>query len=153
VLVVQIGAALGRQFSHELISAVAELPQQQLDDVLTQLLNAELIFRRGMPPNAEYTFKHALVQDAAYSTLLRSLRQQLHARIASILESQFPDVVETQPELLGQHFGEGGFEEKAITYRKGRSSAMPMQRRSSIFAGHWSCCKDNPKQSSAANLS
>jgi predicted ATPase len=114
--VVQIAAALGRQFSHELISAVAELPQQQLDDALAQLLSAELIFRRGMPPNAEYTFKHALVQDAAYSTLLRSRRQQLHARIASILESQFPDVVETQPELIGRHFGEGGFEEEAITY-------------------------------------
>ena len=111
-----IAAALGRQFSHELISAVAELPQQQLDDALAQLLSAELIFRRGMPPNAEYTFKHALVQDAAYSTLLRSHRQQLHSRIASILESQFPDVVETQPELIGRHFGEGGFEEKAITY-------------------------------------
>ena len=79
-------------------------------------MNAELIFRRGTPPDAEYTFKHALVQDAAYSTLLRSRRQQLHARIASILESQFPDVVETQPELLGRHFGEGGFEEKAIAY-------------------------------------
>ncbi|MGZ5261585.1 MAG: adenylate/guanylate cyclase domain-containing protein, partial [Burkholderiales bacterium] len=114
--VVQIAAALGRQFSHELISAVTELPQQQLDDALAQLLSAELIFRRGVPPNAEYTFKHALVQDAAYSTLLRSRRPQLHARIASILESQFPDVVETQPELIGRHFGEGGFEEKAISY-------------------------------------
>jgi hypothetical protein len=113
---VQIGAALGRQFSHELISAVAEMPQQQLDDALAQLLSAELIFRRGLPPDAEYTFKHALVQDAAYGTLLRSRRQRLHARIGSILESQFPDVVETQPELLGQHFGEGGFEEKAIRY-------------------------------------
>ena len=114
--VVQVGAALGRQFSHELISAVAEMPQQQLDDALAQLRSAELIFRRGMPPDAEYTFKHALVQDAAYGTLLRSRRQQLHARIASALESQFPDVVETQPELLGRHFGEGGFEEKAIAY-------------------------------------
>jgi class 3 adenylate cyclase/predicted ATPase len=114
--VVQIGAALGRQFSHELISAVADMPQQQLDDALAQLLSAELIFRRGMPPNAEYTFKHALVQDTAYGTLLRSRRQQLHARIASILENQFPEIVETHPELLGQHFGEGGFEEKAIAY-------------------------------------
>ena len=83
---------------------------------MEQLVNAELIFRRGTPPDAEYTFKHALVQDAAYGTLLRNSRQQLHARIASTLESQFPDVVETQPELLGRHFGEGGFEEKAIAY-------------------------------------
>jgi predicted ATPase len=77
--VAQIAAALGRQFSHELISAVAPLPQQQLDDALAQLVRAELIFRRGSPPDAEYTFKHILVQDAAYSTLLRSRRQQ-HTR-------------------------------------------------------------------------
>jgi predicted ATPase len=73
------------------ISAVAQTPQQRVDDALEQLVNAELIFRRGTPPDAEYTFKHALVQDAAYGTLLRSRRQQLHARIASTLESQFPD--------------------------------------------------------------
>jgi class 3 adenylate cyclase len=79
--VAQIGAALGRQFSHELIAAVAPMPQPQLDDGLAQLVGAELIYRRGTPPDAEYTFKHALVQDAAYSTLLRSRRQQLHARI------------------------------------------------------------------------
>ena len=73
----QIGAALGRSFSYELISAVAGMPQQKLDEALDQLASAELIFRRGMPPDAEYTFKHALVQDAAYSTLLRSRRQQI----------------------------------------------------------------------------
>ena len=77
--VVQIGAALGRSFSHELISAVAGMPQQQLNDALAQLVSAEMIFRRGTPPDAEYTFKHALVQDAAYGTLLRSRRQDLHA--------------------------------------------------------------------------
>jgi class 3 adenylate cyclase len=79
----QIGAALGRQFSHELISAVAQMPQHQVDDALAQLVHAELIFRRGTPPDAEYTFKHALVQDAAYSTLLRSRRHQIHSRITS----------------------------------------------------------------------
>src|SRR6202007_2877112 len=87
--VAQIGAALGRSFSHELISAVAQMPQQKLDDALAQLVSAELIFRRGTPPDAEYTFKHALVQDAAYSTLLRSRRHQLHARIAATLEGEF----------------------------------------------------------------
>jgi class 3 adenylate cyclase len=76
--VAQIAAALGRHFSHELISAVAAMPRQQMDDALAQLVNAELIFRRGTPPDAEYTFKHALVQDAAYGTLLRSRRQQIH---------------------------------------------------------------------------
>jgi len=80
---------LGRQFSHELINAVAAMPQRQLDDALAQLVRAELIFRRGTPPNAEYTFKHALVQDAAYSTLLRSRRQQLHARIADTSRASF----------------------------------------------------------------
>ena len=97
--VAQIGAALGRSFSYELISAVAGMPQQKLDEALEQLASAELIFRRGMPPDAEYTFKHALVQDAAYSTLLRSRRQQLHARIATTLESQFPEIVAAQPAL------------------------------------------------------
>jgi predicted ATPase len=85
--VAQIGAALGRSFSHELISAVATIPKPQLDDALAQLIDAELIFRRGTPPDAEYTFKHALVQEAAYSTLLRSRRQQLHGRIAATLET------------------------------------------------------------------
>src|SRR5205085_163136 len=112
----QIGAALGRQFSHELICAVASLPEQQLEDGLARLVSAELIFRQGTPPNAEYTFKHALVQDAAYSTLLRSRRQQLHARITTILERQFPEIVETQPELLAWHSTEAGLVVKAVGY-------------------------------------
>jgi class 3 adenylate cyclase/tetratricopeptide (TPR) repeat protein len=112
----QIGAALGRQFSHELISAVAEMPPQQLDDAMSQLLRAELVFRRGTPPDAEYTFKHALVQDAAYSTLLRSRRQQLHARIATTLEQKFPEIVAAQPALLAHHCAEAGLAEKAVGY-------------------------------------
>ena len=114
--VAQIGAALGRSFSHELISAVAHMPQHSLDDALEQLVSAELIFRRGMPPDAEYTFKHALVQDAAYSTLLRSRRQQIHGRIAATLENQFPDLAAAQPELLAQHCAEAGLNEKAVGY-------------------------------------
>ena len=115
--VAQIGAALGRQFSHELISAVAPMPQQQVDDALSQLVSAELIFRRGTPPDAEYTFKHALVQDAAYSTLLRSRRQQIHARIVQVLEEQFPATSETGSALLAHHCTHAGFVEKAISYR------------------------------------
>ena len=79
-------------------------------------MSAELIFRRGTPPDAEYTFKHALVQDAAYSTLLRSRRQQIHARIAATLEGQFPEIVEAQPELLARHCAEAGLIEKAVGY-------------------------------------
>ena len=113
----QIGAALGRSFSHELISAVAAMPQQQVDGALAQLVGAELVFQRGTPPDAEYTFKHALVQDAAYSTLLRGRRQQIHARIATTLESQFPEIVATQPQLMAHHCAEAGFNEKAVGYR------------------------------------
>jgi tetratricopeptide (TPR) repeat protein len=92
------------------------MPRQQLDDALAQLVNAELIFRRGTPPNAEYTFKHALVQDTAYGTLLRSRRQQIHARIAATLEDQFPDIAVAQPALLARHCAEAGLAEKAVGY-------------------------------------
>jgi tetratricopeptide (TPR) repeat protein len=112
----QIGAALGRQFSHELIAAVAPMSPAQLDDALAQLVGAELIYRRGVPPDAEYTFKHALVQDAAYGTLLRSRRQQLHARIAATLEERFPDIIAAQPALLAYHCEEAGLTEKAVDY-------------------------------------
>jgi tetratricopeptide (TPR) repeat protein len=114
--VAQIAAALGRQFSHELISAVATIPKQQLDDALAQLVNAELIFRRGMPPDAEYMFKHALVQGAAYGTLLRGRRQQIHARIVKVLESQFLEIVVAQPQLMAQHCTEAGLITEAIGY-------------------------------------
>ena len=114
--VAQIGAALGRSFSHELINAVAQMPQQKLDESLEQLVAAELIFRRGTPPDAEYTFKHALVQDAAYSTLLRSRRQQIHARIAATLESKFPELISAQPALMAQHCAEADLVEKSIAH-------------------------------------
>ena len=115
--VVQICAALGRSFSHALISAVAEMPEQQLNDALAQLVNAELMFRRGSSPNAEYTFKHALVQDAAYSTLLRSRRQQLHSHIARTLENRFPEIVTAHPERVAQHYAEAGMPDKAARYQ------------------------------------
>ncbi len=114
--IAQIGAAIGRSFSHELISAVAQMPQQQVDDALGQLVGAELIFRRGTPPDAEYSFKHALVQDAAYSTLLRSRRQQLHARIVAILETQFPEKAAAQAALMAQHCAHADLPERAVDY-------------------------------------
>jgi tetratricopeptide (TPR) repeat protein len=114
--VAQIGATLGRQFSHDLIAAVAGMPPRQLDDAQARLVGAELIYRRGIPPDAEYSFKHALVQDAAYGTLLRSRRQQLHAHIGATLEDRFPEIAAAQPALLAHHYQEGGLTEKAVEY-------------------------------------
>jgi predicted ATPase len=114
--IAQMGAALGRSFSHELILAVARMQREQVDDALAQLVNAQLIFQRGTPPYAEYTFKDALVQDAAYSTLLRGTRQQLHARIASILESKFPETVAATPEILAGHYTSAGNAAQAVPY-------------------------------------
>ena len=111
--VLQIGAAIGREFSYELLAAVAGLPDQVLQDALARLAEAELVFPRGTPPNATYSFKHALVQDAAYSALLRARRQQLHGAIAQILERRFPD---TAPEVLAQQFEGAGRAEQAIHY-------------------------------------
>jgi class 3 adenylate cyclase/predicted ATPase len=127
--VAQIGAALGRHFSHELISAVASMPQPQLDDALAQLVSAELIFRRGRPPDAEYTFKHALVQDAAYSTLLRSRRQQLHGRIAATVEGQFPAIAAAYPEVLARNCTEASLHDKVIGYWS-RAGDQAVQRAS-----------------------
>lgn len=116
--VAQIAACIGRQFPYELLEAVAALDGSKLEDALDQLVRAELIYCRGTPPTATYSFKHALVQDAAHNTLLRSKRRQLHARIASVLEEQFPNAVESDPDVLAWHFSEAGMAEKAIAYWK-----------------------------------
>ena len=92
------------------------MPQTHLDDAMAQLVRAELIYKRGMPPDAEYIFKHALVQDAAYGTLLRSRRQELHTRIVATLENHFPEIAAGEPALLAQHCTEAGLIEKAISY-------------------------------------
>jgi class 3 adenylate cyclase/predicted ATPase len=114
--VAQIGAAIGREFSHALLVAVANRPEAELQGALDQLVSSELVFRRGAQPAATYTFKHALVQDAAYGTLLKSRRQQLHARIITVLEEQFPQTAETRPELLAHHCSEAGLLEKSAEY-------------------------------------
>ncbi len=114
--IAEIGAAIGREFSHELIGAVSESAESELRDALEQLVASELIYRRGTPPDAIYTFKHALVQEAAYSTLLRGARQQLHARIARVLQDRFPEIAIAQPELLARHCAEGGLAETAVDY-------------------------------------
>jgi predicted ATPase/class 3 adenylate cyclase len=114
--VAQIGAAIGRDFPYDLLAAVAPLPEEQLLQALRQLVAAELIFARGTPPQATYSFKHALVQEAAHGSLLRGRRQQLHARIAGVLEQRFPVIPESQPELLAHHYTEAGLTEPAIDY-------------------------------------
>jgi predicted ATPase len=127
----QISAAIGREFPYALLRAVSDLPEDELQAALARLVASELVFQRGTPPDAVYTFKHALVQDAAHGSLLRNTRQQLHARIAEALESSSPELMDTQPELLAQHYAEAGLFENAVAYwgkagqRSVARSAMP----------------------------
>jgi predicted ATPase len=111
--VAQIGAAIGREFSHALLAGVVRKPAAELGSALDRLIAAGLLFRHGVPPHASYLFKHALVQDAAYGTLLRAPRRALHARVAETIENQFADIAESQPELLARHCTEAGLIEKA----------------------------------------
>ncbi len=123
--IAQIGATIGREFSYELIVAVAPMPQFQLDDALVQLCESGLAFRRGTPPDALYTFKHALVQDAAYDSLLNRRRQELHAKIARVIETRFPKVEATEPEALAHHYTEAKRPEAAIPlWQKAGSLAL-----------------------------
>jgi class 3 adenylate cyclase/predicted ATPase len=113
-LVAQIGAAIGREFPYPLLRAVSRLPEDELQAALARLVASELVFQRGTPPDAVYAFKHALVQDAAHGSLLRGTRQQLHAQIAEALETHSPELVDSQPELLAQHYAEAGLVEKSV---------------------------------------
>jgi class 3 adenylate cyclase/predicted ATPase len=112
----QIGATIGREFSHALLTAAVKKPNAELNAALERLLQSGLLFRQGVPPHARYLFKHALVQDTAYGTLLRGPRRALHARIADVLESQFAEIAESQPELLARHYTEAGLIEKAAGF-------------------------------------
>jgi class 3 adenylate cyclase/tetratricopeptide (TPR) repeat protein/tRNA A37 threonylcarbamoyladenosine biosynthesis protein TsaE len=112
-VVAQIGAAIGREFSHALLASVVRKPEAELGSAISHLIHAGLLFRQGVPPHATYLFKHALVQDAAYGTLLREPRRALHARIAETLESQFAEIAESRPEILAHHCTEAGLIEKA----------------------------------------
>ena len=114
--VARMAAAIGREFSYELLVTVAGLSEKELTSSLESLTNAGLLFQGGTPPHATYFFKHALVRDAAYGMLLREVRKELHARIGTKLEKVFPDIAETQPDLLAYHFAEGGLSEEAIEY-------------------------------------
>src|SRR5580693_1148450 len=106
--IAQIGAVIGREFSHALLAAVARKPQDVFELALDRLIKTGLLYSRGVPPDATYLFKHALVQDAAYGTLLRKHRRQLHAHIVGTLEDQFSQIAESQPELLARHCTEAG---------------------------------------------
>jgi class 3 adenylate cyclase len=112
----QVGAAIGREFSYSLLRVLVGRDEAALKNALAQLEQAELIFRRGEPPEAVYSFKHALVRDAAYESLLKSRRQQLHGQIARALENRFADIVANQPEIVAHHFTEAGLVEPAIDY-------------------------------------
>jgi class 3 adenylate cyclase/predicted ATPase len=123
--VAQIGAAIGREFPYALLHAVSRPPEDELQAALGRLVASELVLQRGAPPEAVYTFKHALVQDAAHGSLLRSSRQQLHAQIAEALEAHSPELMDSQPEFLAQHYAEAGLVEKSVAYwgKAGQRSA------------------------------
>ena len=112
----QVAAAIGREFAHALLATVLPKSEGELGPALDRLMAAGLLFRRGVPPHATYLFKHVLVRDAAYGSLLRNQRQQLHALIAAAVETQFPEIVATQPEWLAQHCDKAGWPEKATQY-------------------------------------
>jgi predicted ATPase/class 3 adenylate cyclase len=114
--VAQLGAVLGREFAYEMLRALAALEESTLQERLGQLVGAELLYQRGRPPRAKYMFKHALVQDAAYASLLKRTRQQYHQQIAQMLEADFPETVEAEPELVAHHYTEAGLKEQAVDY-------------------------------------
>jgi class 3 adenylate cyclase/predicted ATPase len=132
--VAQIGAAIGREFSHALLASVTRETEPELAAALDRLLQSGLLSREGKPPQATYLFKHALVQDAAYGTLLREPRRVLHARIAEAIEGQFSDIAESQPELLARHCGEAGMIEKAAVLW-GKAGLRALARSALIEAG------------------
>src|SRR5580693_406295 len=114
--VAQLGSVLGREFAYDMISALAGIEEQMLQSGLGQLVADELLYQRGRPPRSRYLFKHALIQDAAYQSLLKRTRQQYHKRAAKLLEDRFPDVASTQPELVAHHYTEASCPAQAIAY-------------------------------------
>jgi predicted ATPase len=123
--VAQYAAVIGRQFAYDLLSTVSQLDEATLQRELGRLVEAEIVYQRGLPPQATYTFKHALIHDAAYASLLKSTRQHYHQRIAQGLAAQFPETAETQPELLAHHCTEAGLIAQAVGYwQKAGQSAV-----------------------------
>jgi predicted ATPase len=156
--VAQIGAAIGREFSHALLSSVVSKSEPELATALDRLIHSGLLFCQGQPPHASYLFKHALVQDAAYGTLLREPRRALHSRIANTLERHFAEIPESQPELLAHHLTECGRLEEAVAawkragdravarsafvegiahFRRGLEILKPLHRAQRALARNW----------------
>src|SRR5215510_8461261 len=129
----QFGATLGREFSYALLRAVAPWDEETLQQGLQQLVAAEFLYQRGLPPHATYLFKHALIQEAAYQSLLRSTRQQHHQRLAQVLEARFAEICETQPELLAHHYTEAGVLAQAISYGQ-RAGQRVIERSANLEA-------------------
>ena len=135
--VAQIAACIGREFSYTLLEAVAGKAEPEPRASLDKLASAQILLRRGTPPEAHYTFKHALVRDAAYQSLLKTKRQEIHAWIAKVLESRFRDAVELQPELIGHHYAEAGLAEPAISYWR-RAAERALRQSANLEAvGHY----------------
>jgi class 3 adenylate cyclase/predicted ATPase len=132
-VIAQLGATIGRQFSYELLQAVSGVEAGILQRELGRLLEAEVLYQRGLLPNATYLFKHALIQDTAYQSLLKSTRQQYHQRIAQVLETRFPEIGETQPELLAHHYTEAGLHQQAVAYWH-RAGEVAIQRSAYVEA-------------------
>jgi predicted ATPase/class 3 adenylate cyclase len=131
--VAQYAAVIGRQFPYNLLQAVSQVDEAMLQHELGRLVEAEIVFQRGVPPQATYIFKHALIQDTAYQSLLRSTRQQYHQRIAQVLEAQFPETVESEPELLAQHYTEAGLSAPAVAHWQ-RAGERALQRSANFEA-------------------
>ena len=143
--IAQIGSVLGREFNYRLLAEVSGMPAERLRTGLAQLVAAELVFAHGQPPHAVYSFKHALVQDVTYESMLRSRCSALHARAATAMVETFPEIAETQPELVAMHLGRSGQVERAIEYllRAGRreSNGRQTPRRSVSFGMRSTCCR------------
>jgi predicted ATPase/class 3 adenylate cyclase len=133
--IAQLGATLGREFSYELLQAVSPLDESVLQTALNQLVEAEFLYRRTRHSHDFYLFKHALIQEAAYQSLLKSTRQQSHKQIAQVLQARFPEVVETQPELLAHHCAEAGLTEQALPYWQ-RAGQRAIERSANVEAAH-----------------
>jgi predicted ATPase len=131
--VAQLGAVLGREFAYELLHALTTMDEATLQHGLTQLVDAELLYQRGRPPRARYMFKHALIQDAAYTSLLKSTRQQYHQQIAQLLEARFPETVVAEPELLAHHYTEAGCHTQAVGYWQ-QAGTRALQRSANVEA-------------------